>query len=573
MNPKGKTGCPSVDKPWLKYYTEEAIHAPAPETSLYEYMYAQNREHPSDVALNYFGRKVTYGEMFQQIDAVAKAFRAQGMKEGDVCTIVTLSCVPSVLCLYGLNKIGAVSNYVNVLSSQEDLETYFRQSASEIVVTLDLFGEKVLKAAKAVGVRRVIVYSLSEGMPLVTKLGFRFKMRKVNLDYLKDERVLLWGDFLAGGTGQPEINFRKSPDSLCCLAHTGGTTGFPKTVLIHDRAMNILAQQYDKSIVHQRQQVFLSVMIPFVIYGTLSNIHMPLCLGLHTVLIPKFDPADWPSYIKRYRPQHLTAIPPYVAPMAEDKKLADMDLSCLITVGLGGDGLNVPLEEKLNAFLAAHGSSAKVVKGYGMTEVCATFSTCNNYANRLGSVGFPFATNNLMIYDNDRERELSYGEVGEICLQSASRMMGYRDNEAEMAQLIRRHSDGSEWIHTGDLGYVDEDGFLFLVGRMKRVILTTRGEVAYKVFPNIPEGVLNRHAGVHDACIVGARDGKDLVLKAFLVLTPEMRGKEEQVEAELRALCQEELSDYMQPRFYIFRTELPLTPAGKVDYRALEEEA
>ena len=573
MESKGKAGYPSVDKPWLKYYTEEAIHAPTPETSLYEYMYAQNRDHLSDVALNYFGRKFTYGELFQQIDAVAKAFRAQGMEEGDVCTIVTLSCVPSVLCLYGLNKIGAVSNYVNVLSSQEDLETYFRQSASETVVTLDLFGEKVLKAAKAVGVRRVIVYSLSEGMPLATKLGFRFKMRKVNLDYLKDERILLWRDFLAGGTGQPEINFHKSPDSLCCLAHTGGTTGFPKTVLISDQAMNILAQQYDKRSVHRRQQVFLSVMIPFVIYGTLSNIHMPLCLGLHTVLIPKFDPADWPGYIKRYRPQHLTAIPPYVGPMAEDKKLADMDLSCLITVGLGGDGLNIPLEEKLNAFLAGHGSSAKVVKGYGMTEVCATFSTCNNYANKLGSVGFRFATNNLMIYDNDRERELTYGEVGEICLQSASRMMGYQDNEEEMAQLIRRHSDGSEWIHTGDLGYVDEDGFLFLVGRMKRVILTTRGEVAYKVFPNIPEAVLDRHAGVHDTCIVGTRDGNDLVLKAFLVLSPEMRGKEEQVEAELRALCQEELSDYMQPRFYVFRTELPLTPAGKVDYRALEAEA
>lgn len=573
MAEKKLMGYPSIDKPWMKYYSEEAINAPIPQSNLYDFMYSLNKDHPADVALNYFGTKVTYRELFEQIDIVAKAFMAQGVKPGDVCTIVTLSCVPSVLCLYALNRIGAVSNYINVLSTQADLEVYFRDADSDIIVTLDLFADNVVKAAKATGAKKVIAYSLAEWMPPVTKLGFSLKMRKLDRSCLKDPIVLLWKEFVASAKGQPEITFRKSAETLCCLAHTGGTTGFPKTVLINDRALNIVVQQYDKTVVHERQQVFLSVMIPFVIYGILTNIHMPLCLGLRTVLIPKFDASDWADYFKKYHPQHLSAIPAYVAPMLENAQVAKMDLSGLITVGLGGDGLNISLEERVNAFLSAHGSTARVAKGYGMTEVCATFSMCNNEDTKIGSVGFPFPTNNVMIYDNDLQQELSYNQVGEICLQSASRMMGYKDNEEEMRNLLHIHPDGSEWIHTGDLGYIDEDGFLFLEGRMKRIILTSSEGVAYKVFPHIPEEVLNRHSAVANTCIVGVSNGNDQSLKAYIVLNPETRGREMEIEEELRAACESELAAYMRPWRYVFREALPLTPAGKVDFRALEKDA
>lgn len=569
---KTLTGYPSIDKPWLKYYTPEAINASAPEGSLYDYMHECNKDHLRDVALDYFGRKMTYKELFIQTDVVAKAFIAQGVKPGDVCTIVTVSCVASVLCFYALNKIGAVSNFINVLSSQEDLETYFKDANSDLVVTLDLFGAKVLPAAKATDVKKVVVYSLSEWMPPVVKAGFALKMHKLDRDFMDDPLIVRWKDFIASARGQADIQYKKSPDTVCCLAHTGGTTGFPKTVLLNDRALNIVAQQYENCVIHERQQVFLSVMIPFVIYGTLTNIHMPLCLGLRTVIIPKFEASEWPNYIKRYKPQHICAIPPYAAALLDNDKLAKMDLSCLITVGLGGDGLNIPLEERINDFLCAHGSKAKVIKGYGMTEVCATAILEESYANKVGSVGIPLPANNLMIYDSDSQQEMHYGEMGEVCLQCASQMMGYKDNQEEMEHLIRVHPDESKWIHTGDLGYVDEEGFLFLIGRMKRIILTSHDGVAYKVYPNIPEEKLNQHAFVHTSCIVGVSNGDDLVLKAYLVLHPEARGNEQLVEHELRTLCEQDLSDYMRPYWYEFRHELPLTPAGKIDYRALEQE-
>lgn len=572
MEGKKRTGYPSIDKPWLKYYTEEAISASLPTESLYMYIYNRNKEHLSDTALTYFGTKICFGELFAQIEQVAKAFRAQGVQPGEVCTIVSVSCVTSVLCQYALNKIGAVSDYINVLSSEEDMEKYFRDAQSRIVVTLDLFAEKVIRAAKQTGIEKVVSYSLAEWMPPITKLGFQLKMRKMDKSWQQDEIVMQWRDFLASGKGQPEFTFEKDCKSVCCFAHTGGTTGFPKTVLLSDQAMNILAQQYDNTIIHKRQEVLLSVMIPFVIYGNLTNIHMPLSLGLNTVLIPKFDAAQWPEYIRKYRPNHIAAIPPYAATLLENEKLAKMDLACLITFGLGGDGLNTDLEKRINTFLAAHNSSAKVVKGYGMTEVCASWSTCNNYHNKVGSVGFPFPTNNLMIYDNEKQQELPYNEVGEICLQSASRMIGYKDNEEETRNLLRRHNDGSEWIHSGDLGYVDEDGFLFLVGRMKRIIMVTSKGMPYKVFPNIPEEVLVKHTAVHSVCVVGEQVGEEWCIRAHVILNPEMRGQESTVEEELRKLSAEKLSVYSRPYAYTFREAFPRTSAGKVDYRALEQE-
>lgn len=572
MNKQKLTGFPSIDKPWLKYYSEGAINAPLPTESLYTYMYNKNHEHLSETALTYLGTKISFGKLFSEIDVAAKAFRAQGVKPGDVCTIITISCVGSVICQYALNKIGAVSNFINVLSSYEEMEDYFKEANSRIVVTLDLFADNVIRAATQTGVKQVVIYSLVEWMPPIMKLGIRLKNAKKQW-VIQNGIVMTWGDFLSSGRDQQSFSYEKDCRSVCCFAHTSGTTGFPKTALLSDQAMNILAQQYDNTIVHKRQQVLLSVIVPFVIYGNLTNIHIPLCLGLNTVLIPEFDVEKWPDYIQKYHPNHIAAIPPYVASILDSKELEKMDLSCLITVALGGDGLNVELENRINAFLNAHNSSAKVVKGYGMTEVCASWSTCNNYHNKVGSVGFPFPTNNLMIYDNENQKELTYNEVGEICLQSASAMIGYKDNEEEMRNLIRVHPDGSKWIHGGDLGYVDEEGYLFLVGRMKRIVAVNADGVPYKVFPSVSEEVLVKHPAVHNVCVVGAKKGNYSVLYAYVILKPEMKWQEKKVELELRKLGEEQLSKHYRPICYSFCDVFPQTMAGKVDFQTLERDA
>lgn len=563
------TGYPSIDRPWLKFYSEKALSTPLEPCGMYDFMYERNKDRLDGTALNYFGKKMSYGEFFAEIDKTAKAFVACGVKPGDVVTLITLSCVPSVICLYALNKIGGVPNYLNVLSTEEDFEHFFTEVKSDIVVTLDLFGKNVLAAAEKSGVSKVIVYSLREGMPPVTSLGFAVKMRKFDSSFLNNNKlVLMWKDFVAMGNGQPDITYKKNGTEIAYFGHTGGTTGIPKGVLLNDHSFNTVAHYYNLCMAHERGDVFLSVMIPYVVYSGIINIHMPLSLGFETVLVPKFESDKWDEYIKKYRPQHCGIIPAYAQTFLTNEKLDKMDLSCLVTIGMGGEGLNIPLEEGVNKFMAEHGSKAKLCKGYGMTEVCATAATEFAYANKIGSVGIPLPENNFMIYDLDKHCECKYGQTGEICMQASTRMIGYLDNEEEMANLFRTHADGSVWLHTGDLGYIDEEGFIFLEGRLKRMIMTVIDGKVYKIPPAKVESVISEHEQVVDVCVVCASDGNNKVLKAFVVKKDGADG--EALISELRASCEKQLPDNMRPYFYEFCTEFPRTPAGKIDYRALE---
>lgn len=558
-NKQRMTGYPSMDKPWMKYYSEKAINAKLPECSLYEYLYENNKDYPNDIALEYFGRKITYSELFKQIDAVAKAFLAQEVKPGDVVTIVSLSCVTSVLCFYALNKIGAVSNYINVLSSQKELEKYFSDVKGGLVVTLDFFGEKVIAAAQNSSCTKVIVYSLFEWMPMITKMGFRLKTSKKNIHFMHKEIVMSWNSFLKKGKNiKFDGGYCKNACKLGFLAHTGGTTGFPKSVLISDKAMNAVAHQYNLCMNHERGQVFLGILMPFVMYGILIGTHMPLCLGLTLSIIPRFEICKWSQYLIRKKPNHIAAIPAILSPMLEDKTMEKVDLSDLITVASGGDGMDISLENKMNIFLSLHGSKAKIIKGYGLTEVCATAVTSFSNCNKIGSVGIPLVKNNVKIFNGDKHSECYVGQTGEICLLCPSIMLGYKSDSKDDETLLYKHDDGKYWLHTGDLGYMDEDGFLFLVGRLKRQIVVWVNGGAYKVYPNQIEEVILTSSEISNACVVGIKHNKEMLLKVFLVLE---NNASADIETELRNLCQKKLPDYMCPTFYEFVEALPLSPS------------
>lgn len=565
---KTMTGYPSIDKPWLKYYDADLKNKPIPDCTIYEYIYENNKDTLDNYAINYFGTRISYKILFEKIDEAAVAFKNLGVKKGDIVTLVTIACVNQVICFYALNKIGAVSNFVNVLSNEEELKFYIEDGHLNIVVALDLFAEKVITASKNTCVNKIIVYSLKDYMPLATRTVFGFKTRKVAKTFENSSKIVWWKEFCDSASSQKICAIGQSKD-LCFLGHTGGTTGFPKSVLLSNNSFNSVAWQYVHTFPHERTDVFLSVMVPFVTYGSIINIHMPLCLGLEVALIPKFDANDWAKYIKKYKVTHLSAIPAYVAPMAEDNALAKMDLSGLKTVGMGGEGMNVPLEEKINTFLEEHHSSAKILKGYGMTEVCATAAVEYATARKEGSVGIPFINNSFMIFDNKTKQELKYGEIGEICMQCLSVMDKYKDNPKATEELIKQHSDGTRWIHTGDLGYIDEDGFIFVEGRMKRMIMTINDGVVYKIFPSQTETILNSHAYVHESCVVGMKKGNDIGLKAFLVL--ENESDKDSLFMELDNLCKKDLADNQVPDKYEVLKDFPRTPAGKVDYRRLEE--
>ena len=562
-----KTGYPSIDKPWLQYYSEAAINAPLPKCTLYEYLWENNKVHLEDTAINYYGRKMSFRELFRRIDETAAAFCAMGVKAGDVVTVITLSCPSSVFCLYGLNRIGAVIHYVNVLASPEKLSDYIKDADSRFIVAMDVFVSKALEAAKKAGAEKCVVYSMGEDMPAAARLGFLYKMRKQDKTYKRDDMVVPWKDFINKGKAV-KPRYEKNPATTCYLAHTGGTTGTPKSVLLNDIAFNAVTKCYVLSMPHRRGEVFLSVMIPYVVYGTLINIHMPLCLGMEVVIVPRFEVNKWAYYLRKYNVNHCCSIPAYTAPMVDDPRLQSMDLSKLKTVGTGGEGMNVPLEEKLNQFLEQHNSSARIITGYGMTETCATAATAFAFARKTGSVGIPLPKNLIIAYDNDAQRECTYDEDGEICMRCVSEMLGYKDNEAETKALYRVHPDGSRWIHTGDIGHVDSDGFIFIAGRMKRMIITVIDGAVYKVFPNKIESVLDGCSDVKESCVVGMKKGDDFRLKAFVI--PEDKCDNTILEQALIDLCEKSLSENARPISYSFVEGFPRTAAGKIDYRALE---
>ena len=563
------TGYPSIDKPWLKYYSEEAINAPLPECTIYEYLWENNKDHLDSVAINFLGNRFSYRELFRRIDETAVAFLGVGVKPGDIVTIITISSVPSILCLYALNKIGAVINYLNVLASEDEIKRYISEAKSTVVVSLDLFAEKVCHAIGQNKAIKHIVFSLADDMPLLTKIVFRQKTKKAIHFARKETSITEWGSFIKQGTVNSLI-YHKNASAPCYLAHTGGTTGIPKGVLLNDLAFNAVTQTYVLSMPHKRGETFLSVLIPYVVYGTLINIHMPLCLGLEVVIIPKFEPQKWATYIKKYKVNHFCAIPAYIAPMLNDRQLQKIDLSRLKTVGMGGEGMNIPLEKRLNAFFEQHHSTARILMGYGLTETCATAVSAFANARKEGSVGIPLPKNNVAAFETATNTECRYLEKGEICIQSASQMIGYV-NCNEEPSIIQKHADGSEWIHTGDIGYLDEDGFLYVEGRMKRVIMTVIRGAVYKVFPSTVEQIINQHTDVLESCIVQIKRGEDHLLKAYIVKAKD--ADERQLLSDLEKTCEQKLAENAQPVEYEVLAEMPRTAAGKIDYRALEERA
>ena len=574
MNDEKKlTGYPSVDKPWLKYYSEEAIHAPLPECTVYEYLWENNKDHLDDIALSYFDRKISFGEMFSNIDRAAKGFTALGVKQGDIVVMATVTTPETIYAFYALNKIGVIPNMVDPRTSVDGLREYIREVNAKYVLALDACYPKMLEASKATGVERIVVTSPADSLPMAKKVALILINRIKEVKPHFDRRAIRWNDFIESGKGTTATAAPYKKDTCCVIVHTGGTTGTPKGVMLSNENLNSSVIQCDKSGFNfQRHHKWLGVMPPFIAYGVGNGLHLPLSMGMTLIVLPKFDPNKYDELLLKYKPNHIAGVPSHYNAIIHSKKLKTTDLSFLLSPIVGGDGAEVHFEEEVNRFLNSHNCPTNLIKGYGMTEVCAAISaTARNDFNKLGSVGIPFTHSVMAVFEGDKE--LPFGQTGEICMRGPHVMIGYYRNEAETNAVLEKHDDGFIWVHSGDLGHMDEDGCVFIQGRIKRMIVRHDG---FKVYPTLIESVIVAHAAVEACCTVGTPDKEHSQGKlpyVFAVLNPEYKGREQTVITELAELCSKELPEYAQPVGFRFVESLPLTPIGKVDYRALEKEA
>lgn len=569
MDEQKMTGYASIDKPWLKYYTDEAINAKLPECTVYEYLWENNKEHLDDVAIEYFGRKISYRKLFESIDRTAAAFAALGVRKGDIVSLVMLNSPETICAIYALNKLGAICNIIEPRTNNELIVKRINETRSKAVIVHDFFKSKLKGFDLCVSF--VVVVSLKQSMPFLTKLGYEYKIGRKLSDCNLKYREIDWPEFLMHDAKTAVAKY--STDTSAIIIYTGGTTGISKGAMLSNDALNnIVVHQKSSNPCMVRGDTFLDIMPPFIAYGLACGVHIPLCVGMKSILIPNFAPSDFGKLIKKYRPNHVLGVPAFWASLENDSSMHGHDLSYLKSAITGGDRINTETEKAINSFLLEHNSQVMITKGYGMTEACSSVTfTSAPENNKIESVGIPQVHNNFKVVDVDTNKELRYNEVGEICFTGPTMMVGYFNDSEETENIIKTHADGRKWIHSHDIGYIDEDGVVFIIDRMKRMLIRPDG---HNVWPSQIESVICSHPAVAQCSVVGQRvDGsKSGVLPAAFVV---VNGgyDHERLRQELIKLNFEKLPERDTAQYYYFIDALPLTPVGKVDYRRLEEMA
>ncbi len=559
------------DQPWLNYYSEKDRKIDYTNKNIYEFLVECVGDDTDFIALNYFGTRMSYGEMFDKIDMAAKAFRSLGVKEGDVVTICLPNTPEALICFYAINKIGAVADMIHPLSGGNEIKYYLQESKSRVLVLVDFAYEKVRDQLEETLVHKTIMVSPKDSMPKGLAVGYTLtRGLKIKKPKMQDSDFMSWGSFMFKGMtyGKSYTSNMKS-DDLAVILHSGGTTGKPKGIMLSNFNFNAECQQASLVIptVNPREKI-MTIMPNFHGFGLCVSMHTPLCLRVEVILIPEFDGKRFHKIIKKYRPNILVGVPTLWEAMLNNKRFEDVDLSPLKYMISGGDSLTLGMENKINNFLHIHGARIDVTKGYGMTESVAAVAYTFEGTNEPGSIGIPLVGVDVKICKVDTDEDMPFGEEGEICINSPAIMMGYLNNQEETDKIIRTHSDGKKWLHSGDLGYITPNGLIYFTQRLKRMIISS----GFNVYPAQIEQVIEMHPAVSKCCVVGIpHPYKMQVPKAFIVLRDKVK-ETAKLKKELKELCKENLAVYSVPREYEFRDELPKTLLNKVDYKLLEKE-
>ncbi len=564
----------SASAPWFKFYGDMPHTLNYPAKTIYELVRAAALKYPNDVAYEFMGKNVTYSQFMARIDRVAKALLALGVGKGDRFTICMPNCPQALDTFYALNRIGAVSNMIHPLSAPSEIAFYLNFSHSKAVLTLDQFYGKLdqirgdLKQPT-----KLVIAQIKDELP--APLNLLYPMTKAARKVPKLPAAgdfIRWNDFLRGGKSIDEL-----PDHPigytegASILYSGGTTGTTKGILLSSANFNATAlQTIAASGLHDiHGKKMLSVMPIFHGFGLGIGIHTALVGGATCILVPQFNVKTYAKLLVKKKPNLVPGVPTLFEALLRTNLLEDADLSFLDGMFSGGDSLSVELKHKVDDFLKAHKAKIQIREGYGTTEcVTASCLTPKDYA-RSGSIGVPFPDTYYKIVKPGTTEETDPNIEGEICISGPSVMMCYVDNPEETAQTLRRHADGRIWLHTGDLGAMDTDGFVYFRQRIKRMIITS----GYNVYPSQLENIIDGHEKVLLSCVVGVKDKyKMQKVKAFVVLRPGFEPTEE-VRQELFDHCRKHIAKYAMPYEIEFRTELPKTLVGKVAYRVLEEEA
>ena len=559
----------NVATPWLESYGGVAPNLDYSENTMSEAVLETAAKEKDFPALTFMGKATSYTRLAAELDRVGRAFYALGVRPG-TRVLVCLPNVPqAVFCLYGLNRIGAIPTMVHPLSAVSELAFYMNEADCHMAVTLDQFYGKFLEVKKQRPIDKLIVCRVSDELAFPLNIGQKL-MTERKFPKVTGENDLVWKDFLKLADSVTEgYVAKKDFRTEAVVLFSGGTTGTTKGIMLSDLNFNALAHQTANMAhaeVHHAKM--LAAMPVFHGFGLGVCIHTLMYIGGTSILVPRFNVKSYANLIRKTKPNYIAGVPTLFEAITRNRYLDGADLSCLRGVFSGGDSLTIELKKKFDKFLADHNASVRVREGYGTTE-CVTACCLTPYnKEKEGSIGIPFPDTYFQICKPGTCEELPYGEEGEICLTGPSMMLGYIGHEEENKETMRLHADGHVWLHTGDLGKMDDEGFIYFRQRIKRMIVTS----GYNVYPSQLENIIEGHPAVQRSCVIGVKDPLKMQrVKAFIVLKDGYKA-DEAMREDLMKHCKAHIAKYALPSEIEFRDSLPTTLVGKVAYTVLEKE-
>ena len=556
--------------PWKDHLGEVPFHLDYFEGSMFDAVAAIAEKYPNNIAFDFMGRSTTYKTLVKEIEQCAKALKTIGVREGDRVTIAMPNCPQAIQMFYAVNLVGGICNMIHPLSAEKEIEFYLNASESVTAITLDQFYNKFENIRHNTKVVNIIIASIKDELSKPVKAGYMLTEGRKVKKIPDDAPVIRWKDFLHLSR-HCFYNYkveRKGSDPAVIL-YSGGTTGTTKGILLSNKNFNALGQQViAANPMFRVGDKMLAAMPLFHGFGLGVCVHTMLSQGGRCILIPRFTAETYAKQIVKYKCNFIAGVPTLYEALLRLPSMENADLSSLKGVFSGGDSLSIELKKKFDKFLYDHNAKIQIREGFGTTECVTASCLTPPHMAKEGSIGLPFPDTYYKIVEPGTDKEVPYGTEGEILIAGPTVMMEYVGHPEETAQTLRKHDDGLTWIYTGDLGTMDDEGFIYFRGRAKRMIITS----GYNVYPGQLENIIDAHEFVHMSCVIGVPDPyKMQKVKAFVMLKPGIPANDDTKEAIL-AYCRKNIAKYAMPYDIEFRAELPKTLVGKVAYRKLEEE-
>ncbi|MDD7538268.1 MAG: AMP-binding protein [Oscillospiraceae bacterium] len=561
----------TVKTPWKDYLGDVPMHLEYFDGSMFEAVENVAKKYPNAVAFDFMGKSTTYRSLVREIENCAKALKTIGVREGDKVTIAMPNCPQAIYMFYAVNLVGGIANMIHPLSAEKEIEFYLNESESVTAITLDQFYHKFERIRENTKVINIIIASVKDALSKPIRAGYMLTEGRKIAKIPEDAPVIMWKDFmrLSHSCFYKTYKVKRTGSDPAVILYSGGTTGTTKGIVLTNLNFNALAAQIvATNPMFRPGDRMLSAMPLFHGFGLGVCIHSMLANGGRCILIPRFTAKSYAKQIVKYKCNFIAGVPTLYEALLRLPSMDGANLSSLKGVFSGGDSLSIELKKKFDKFLYDHNATVQVREGYGTTETVTACCLTPTHMFKEGSIGLPFPDTYIKIVEPGTDREVPYGTEGEILLAGPTVMKEYMKHPEETAQTLRTHADGLTWVYTGDLGVMDEQGFIYFRGRAKRMIISS----GYNVYPGQIENVLDAHDAVQMSCVIGVPDAyKMQKVKAFVKLKDGAAATEE-TKQDILDYCARHVAKYAMPYDIEFRDDMPKTLVGKVAYRVLEEE-